>query len=339
MPHSDEETSYNLETLQNSAGVGSKDAAFGATILSLGIIWHPDPARIGAIAPVQFASDNTFPVSRLSPIFQNPENGHASPLLDQRLSRTPFLIERTSSRQFKITPPAKRVSIFVNGRALTKPSIFEMDEFGEEIILTLSNAVTLSLYNAPARLLNEKTVEDCGLVGISNGMALVRNAIASVAKSEISVLIRGETGTGKELVARAIHAQSDRTNMEMTTVNMAAFAPTLAAAELFGVKKGAFTGADQDKAGLFELADGSVLFLDEVGDTPSEIQPMLLRALELGEVRRVGSTKSRYVDVRIIAATDRSLEYKDGEPSFNQPFAATSRWVFDCNSAAKAPTD
>ena len=146
------------------------------------------------------------------------------------------------------------------------------------------------------------------LIGASAGLERVRKLIARVAVSEASVLVRGETGTGKELVARAIHEGSLRATGPLVAVNCGALPEHLVESELFGHRKGAFTGADEHRAGLFEVADGGTLFLDEIGELPRSLQSRLLRALESGEIRRVGDNQSVFVDVRVVCATHRSLE-------------------------------
>ena len=146
------------------------------------------------------------------------------------------------------------------------------------------------------------------LVGVSLGLEQVRRLVARVAASEAAVLIRGETGTGKELVARAIHEGSPRAGGPLVAVNCGALPEQLVESELFGHRKGAFTGADEHRAGLFEVADGGTLFLDEIGELPRSLQPRLLRALESGEIRRVGDNHPITVDVRVVCATHRSLE-------------------------------
>jgi two-component system NtrC family response regulator len=146
------------------------------------------------------------------------------------------------------------------------------------------------------------------LVGTSGALEQVRRLIARVAASEATVLVRGETGTGKELVARAIHEGSGRANGPLVAVNCGALPEHLVESELFGHRRGAFTGADEHRAGLFEVADGGTLFLDEIGELSRPLQSRLLRALESGEIRRVGDNQAIMVDVRVVCATHRSLE-------------------------------
>lgn len=146
------------------------------------------------------------------------------------------------------------------------------------------------------------------LVGESPALGQVRRLIARVAASEATVLIRGETGTGKELVARAIHEGSGRAGGPLVAVNCGALPENLVESELFGHRKGAFTGAEEHRAGLFEVADGGTLFLDEIGELPKHLQSRLLRVLESGEVRRVGDNEPITVNVRVVCATHRPLE-------------------------------
>ncbi|HKC86724.1 MAG TPA: sigma-54 dependent transcriptional regulator [Blastocatellia bacterium] len=147
-----------------------------------------------------------------------------------------------------------------------------------------------------------------GLVGHSRQMIELYKEVARVAAYRSTVLIIGESGTGKELVARAIHSNSPRAAQPFVAVNCGALAETLLEAELFGHTRGSFTGAIADKKGLFEEAEGGTIFLDEIGETSAALQVKLLRALQEGEIRRVGATKSVKVDARVIAATNRNLE-------------------------------
>jgi two-component system NtrC family response regulator len=145
------------------------------------------------------------------------------------------------------------------------------------------------------------------LVGGSAGMERVRTLIAKVAPTQSTVLILGETGTGKELVARAVHDESTRAGEPFVAINCGALPETLIESELFGHRKGAFTGADEHRVGLFEVADGGTIFLDEIGELPKAMQAKLLRVLESREIRRVGENKSQSVDVRVVCATHRDL--------------------------------
>ena len=146
-------------------------------------------------------------------------------------------------------------------------------------------------------------------------MKKVLSQAEQVAQTDSTVLLLGETGTGKELLARAIHSMSLRKDRPLVTVNCASLPPTLIESELFGREKGAYTGAMTKMIGRFEIADGSTLFLDEIGELPLELQSKLLRVLEEGNFERLGSTKPLHVNVRIIAATNRDIEQevKDGK--------------------------
>jgi PAS domain S-box-containing protein len=154
------------------------------------------------------------------------------------------------------------------------------------------------------------------IVGTAPALQTVLSRISKVARSNSTVLITGETGTGKELVARAIHRRSDRSSRAFVSVNCAAIPRDLIASELFGHEKGAFTGATQQRLGRFELAHGGTLFLDEVGELPAETQIALLRVLQEHEFERVGGTRRIRADIRVIAATNRELQDAIGAGSF-----------------------
>ncbi|MGB8985036.1 MAG: sigma 54-interacting transcriptional regulator [Candidatus Sulfotelmatobacter sp.] len=146
------------------------------------------------------------------------------------------------------------------------------------------------------------------IIGNNLKMKEISGLISKVAPTPTTVLIRGESGTGKELVARAIHRNSTRSQHPLVTLNCTALSPALLESELFGYKRGAFTGAYNDSKGLFEKAEGGTMFLDEIGDMSLEIQAKFLRTLQTGEIRAVGDMRTRKVSVRIVAATNRNLE-------------------------------
>jgi two-component system NtrC family response regulator len=153
----------------------------------------------------------------------------------------------------------------------------------------------------------ERIEGSANLIGDSEKIEQVRRLIAKVAPTDSTVLILGETGTGKELVARSVHDQSHRADMPLVPINCGALPENLIESELFGHRKGAFTGADEHRTGLLQVADGGTLFLDEVGELPKAMQAKLLRFLESGEVRRVGDNAAITCDVRVVCATNRDL--------------------------------
>ena len=164
----------------------------------------------------------------------------------------------------------------------------------------------------------ERIEGDSELIGDSESMQKVKNLIERVAPTDSTVMIRGETGCGKELVARAVHQASLRANSPLVAINCGALPENLIESELFGHCRGAFTGADQSRTGLFEVADGGTIFLDEIGELPMPMQAKLLRVLESGEIRRLGDNQIINVDVRIICATHRNLETMAEEGQFRE---------------------
>jgi Nif-specific regulatory protein len=167
---------------------------------------------------------------------------------------------------------------------------------------------TLKKENAFLRRRDRARADNGEIVGKSRAMSELFAQLAKVVDTRVSVLIQGETGTGKELIAAALHHRSKRSDKLFVAQNCAAFPENLLESELFGHKRGAFTGATDEKKGLFEIADGGTLFLDEIGEMALNLQGKLLRALQEGEIRPVGGTSVRQVDVRIVAATNRDLD-------------------------------
>jgi len=198
---------------------------------------------------------------------------------------------------------------------LTKP--FQVDE----VQLIIRNALEKRRLSTENMLLKREIASQSSfaqIVGQSEAMQKVFDVVRKVADSKSNVLICGESGTGKELVARAIHYNSARSPMPFVAVNCSAVPETLLESELFGHMKGSFTGAVANKAGLFEIANGGTIFLDEIGDTTPAIQVKLLRVIQEREFRRVGGNQDIRVDVRVIAATNRDLEKAVADGSFRE---------------------
>tara|TARA_R110002072_G_scaffold293949_1_gene463648 strand:- start:5551 stop:6909 length:1359 start_codon:yes stop_codon:yes gene_type:complete len=178
----------------------------------------------------------------------------------------------------------------------------------EPVLERASQSSHLGRENKQLRKVIRHTTPSSEIIGTSSAIQQVLLLIDKVGPTDSPVLITGESGTGKELVARAVHQRSQRAATPMVTINCAALQESLLESELFGHERGAFTGATASKTGLFEVADGGTLFIDEVGELAPSLQAKLLRVLEDGHMRRVGATREQQVDVRIIAATNRNLE-------------------------------
>ena len=191
-----------------------------------------------------------------------------------------------------------------------------------DVFRTLVNhavqAVALRDQNANLRERLEDVYGSEGIIGSSQAIRRVITTIRQIAPSNIPVLITGESGVGKELVAQALHNQSQRAKKHFVPLNCAGLSESILEDELFGHVRGAFTGADRERQGRFEYANGGTLFLDEVGDMPMVMQAKLLRALESGEVVRLGSNEAKHVDVRMISATNRDLDQMIKEEQFRE---------------------
>jgi DNA-binding NtrC family response regulator len=178
---------------------------------------------------------------------------------------------------------------------------------GERLMVTVRNALKLDQLDRRMVAVQRGAEQRSGMVGNSRGLLRVLEAVRRAAPTKARVLITGESGVGKELVARAIHETSRRSDAPFLKLNCAAIPETLVESELFGHEKGAFTGAEKRRAGRFEQANGGTLFLDEIGEMPLAVQARLLRVLQEGEFERVGGAATIQVDVRVIAATNRDL--------------------------------
>jgi two-component system nitrogen regulation response regulator GlnG len=286
---------------------------YGEQDLMLTVIFHPDTQRIGhrAVVP-QDAGKSPWLLGRFSPLFHSPAGGAPAPLDD------PFISRR--ALQFTLRGKHLLISRFeTSSRCRVGPSElytdveleWDMLRAGVPLFLGHSIVLLLRLVNASASSVAVGASEAL-LLGSSACMSRIREQVARIAGSDLDVLVRGESGTGKELVATAIHHASRRAGAPMISVNMAAIPGELAPAALFGSARGAFTGADRAVPGYFEQASGGSLFLDEIGDTAPEVQPLLLRALQQRELQVVGGPVRR-VDVRVISATDAALDGADSD--------------------------
>jgi len=188
----------------------------------------------------------------------------------------------------------------------------------DRVLLAVRNALEISSLGAEIATLRTKDRERRVMIGDTGEMATLRRTIEKVARTNATVLITGESGTGKELVARAIHDGSARAAKAFVKINCAAIPDELIESELFGAVRGAFTGADRTRDGKFLLADGGTLFLDEVGDMNARAQAKVLRALQEGEIERVGDSKTLRVDVRVLAATNKDLPAEVAAGTFRE---------------------
>jgi two-component system nitrogen regulation response regulator GlnG len=239
------------------------------------------------------------------------------PLGDPFLSRQPCLEFAILDRGIKLTSLTQDLPISIDGKPMQASVTFSEADVARHPIITLGRRLALCLHFAGPPSAPKPNL---GLIGNSDAISAVRNSILSVADLHTPVLIRGETGTGKELTANAIVQAGTRSSKPFLAVNIGSLPRELAAAEIFGHEKGAFTGASQARKGYFREVDGGTLFLDEIGLATSDVQTALLRVLETGQVRGLGARTSTAVDVRILAATDSStIDSAVAGGGFSQP--------------------
>ncbi|PTL83448.1 sigma 54-interacting transcriptional regulator [Vitiosangium sp. GDMCC 1.1324] len=297
-----------------------KDASSPRILPALTIVSHPQPQRIGErlLLEMLAAVGRTASVSRNAPDFSRPGSLMALPLGDPFVSRKPVQFEPGSRGGLRMIAPEDGTQVRVAGELVTGGGReFSQQELAAGVPLVFSDRVVLLLHLTSSP--GESGPGDLGMVGQSEGVRRVREDVARVADLKVPVLIRGETGTGKELVARAIHEHSPWRAGPFISVNLGALPKELVAAELFGAQKGAYTGATRDREGFFRAAHGGTLFLDEVGEAPPEVQVALLRVLETGEVFPVGGHAPVPVDVRLLTATDAHLEERIRQGLFKAP--------------------
>ena len=275
-----------------------------AVVPALTILWHYDLRRVGQCAPL---ARGLTEVSRYTAPFDSSA--------DVVLSRNAFLLVHQSDKGIELRTAGAKTSVVVDCEPLSSPRTISAEELQRGIVIALADQIVVCLHQLRTPVLRGPTL---GLVGSSDAIESVRRQIVKVATLDLPVILRGESGTGKELVARAV-ASASRTPTPFVAINMGEIPPSMAAATLFGHEKGAFTGAGEAHSGIFAEADGGTLFLDEIASTPVEVQKMLLRVLETGEIRALGSRRSRKVKVRLISATDKDLDAAVGRGTFEGP--------------------
>ncbi len=324
MPEKDPETwqlHLNTSTVTTHASPGP---AHDVRIVGLTVIAHPDLSRVGEQAPLtQLAAREKVEVSRLSPTFAQPFSGLVAPrpLADPHLSRRPLWISaggRAGDLCIGLQDADSRRAgaVRIDGEDLTGERELTSEQLESGVTILLNDRVALLLHRFDPTPVGPGG--DLGLIGQSDSIHRLRQSILKVSDLSTPVLVLGASGSGKELVARALHEAGSRSSGPWVSVNMASIPSSLAASELFGSTQGAFTGATR-RQGFFRRAHGGTLFLDEIGDTPMDVQPLLLRALETGEIQRVGDDRSRSIDARVVAATDADLESAVEDGSFRAP--------------------
>ncbi len=290
------------------------------TVPTLTIMHHPKLRRVGerVALPALWQDAGEVEVSRLTPDFAPPNGRTGLPLASHFLSRKPVVIRaravpagmKSSTAAMGLLVDAAAVGdgvVRLDGVAVRGAVEVPLERLEDGVVVELGSQIVLLLHLTSVQDEPVSTPR-LGLVGESDAIREVRESIMRAGRQAGPVLVRGETGTGKELVANAVHQASARREQPYVAVNMAAIPPTLAASELFGHARGAFSGAHQASPGMFGRAHGGTLFMDEIGDTPLDVQAALLRVMETGEVQQVGADRVKQVDVRVIAATDADLE-------------------------------
>jgi two-component system, NtrC family, nitrogen regulation response regulator GlnG len=261
---------------------------------------HATLARIGETITL---GRGTTEISRLAPSLGAADGRDAGPLDDPFVSRQPIAVRRLDGGAIEIANPLG-VEVVVAGTALPAGRVHRVaaPDVARGVAIVLAGRVVLWLTTDH----DPRGADELGLFGASAAVHALRAQVRDAAGSRGPILVQGETGTGKELVARALHAVGPRAGGPYVGVNVAAIPAAVAAAELFGHERGAFTGAADKRTGYFERAHTGVVFLDEIGDLPDAIQPVVLRALEAGEIQPIGGAP-RTVDVVVVAATDADL--------------------------------
>ena len=320
LPHREARASMSPEMLADATTAAEQARDRAQTpprVAALTLLSHPQAHRVGEWLTLGgLARGDSVRLTRNAPDFLRPGAPLGLPLADPFMSRKPLVFSAGPEGAIRLFVEEDGTRV-VAGEPFQGAWEFTAEELAAGIPLELGGRVLLLLHLRTE--LPTASRESLGMVGQSVGLQLVRMAVEQVADLEVPVLVRGETGTGKELVARAIHARSGRRDERFVSVNLGAIPKELAAAELFGAHKGAYTGATREREGFFRAAQGGTLFLDEVGEASPEVQVMLLRVLETGEMYPVGAHTPVATDVRLVAATDAHLEEHIQQGRFKAP--------------------
>jgi len=291
-------------------------------VLCLSIVHHVDPAYLGRRAPLK--SGAPLALGRDCPLFG------ATSLGDSRISREHALVQISNAGKITIEDRGSRNGTWVNEKRTENETLQHGDVFRLGSTLFLVHESEAS----------PPPLQDKALIGISASIRHMLDEIQKVAAHRTTVLILGETGTGKEVVARLLHASSKRNAGSFHAVNCGGMSDTLLQSELFGHVRGAFSGADRDRVGLLESASGGTLFLDEIGDASPALQVALLRALQDGEIRRIGSNRTIQVDTRVLAATHQDVDQLVQSGGFREDLLARlSGWVIQVPPLRDRPED
>lgn len=269
-------------------------------MLCLSIIWHPDHSRIGEQC---IMVHDSLDLARYQPLFCKPGRDGLG-LGHEGISRQATHFVRNPDDSLTVQASASKMVLEINGAVVQGTQQLSSEQIERGAIVVLACAVVLCLHFMHCLPRHNPVA---GLIGVGSAAIKMRDQIIQVAPTNATVLLLGETGTGKEVAACAIHALSQRARQILVSVNMAALNESLAAADLFGAAKGAYTGAQNSRGGFFAQAQDATLFLDEIGNAPAVVQPMLLRVLEKGDYRPLGAQLDVQSNARIIAATDQDL--------------------------------
>jgi two-component system nitrogen regulation response regulator GlnG len=303
----------NEDTLVSPTQQDSANRRF----IGVRVLAHPDAGRVGDFATlfdgVAGEERGRVSISRAELEFRAPDGRLTGALESRRISRTPLQLSRQGAGLRLHLPPKPAVEVNgvpLQGDCIVGPSELEV---GVVVLFGKDLALCIGWMEIPDQV---RSVP--GLLGESAAIQRLREQIHQVASVDVPVLLRGATGVGKELVAAAIHKLGPRSRRAYVAVNVAGFPATMAASELFGHARGAFTGAIEARDGYFAQAEGGSLFLDEIGDVSFDVQALLLRAIQEGVIQPLGG-KLRQVDVRLIAATDSDLESAVARREFREP--------------------